>query len=557
MFYCVVFLLCYKPVFAIVDPLKSPNNVYGIHIIDESDLEDAAKLVNSNGGEWGYVTIVIRKDDRDKAKWQNIFDKMRELKLTPLVRLATQGKGDVWEKPDSEDVDNWVDFLDSLNWVVKNRYIILFNEPNHAQEWGGGINPGEYAKIVRLFHDKLKGKSDDFFILPAGFDAAAPDSPSTMEISNYFARMYSTDRKVFTLFDGWSSHSYPNPGFQGLPTGEGKGSIQSYKWEVNFLEQYGLKSNIPIFITETGWVHKEAENANKKVLGYSSEAVGDFLKEAYQKAWADPRVVAITPFVLNYPAPPFDNFSWKSSTEYYPQFTTVQSLPKKAGSPEQINKNEFLLSTIPDQLVTGSYYSFTIDFKNTGQSIWETEAGFGLGAGGPVQKDNVIVDKISGIKPAQAGRIRINFETTDEVGDKKLTLSLQKNGVDFGDSFAKEIKLVPPPILKIKARILFKSEDRYGFKLQIEGREGPVDEFDDLKLDEEGRLNLPLINVVPGNKYKLSFGKPPYLTSIKEINLNEKGAEVDFGTFIPVDFNSNSVLDFGDLKELLVHPFVQ
>ena len=45
---------------AIVDPLAAPNNKIGIHIMFTSELEEAAKLVNSAGGDYGYVTITIQ-----------------------------------------------------------------------------------------------------------------------------------------------------------------------------------------------------------------------------------------------------------------------------------------------------------------------------------------------------------------------------------------------------------------------------------------------------------------------------------------------------------------
>src|SRR3989344_492451 len=115
------------------NPLSVPNNSFGIHILDENDLEDAAKLVNSGGGDWGYVTFVIRSDERDSKRWQKVFDKMRRLHLIPIVRIATNQMEDGWEKPSFDEIDGWVSFLSSLNWVVKNRYVVIGNEPNHAK----------------------------------------------------------------------------------------------------------------------------------------------------------------------------------------------------------------------------------------------------------------------------------------------------------------------------------------------------------------------------------------------------------------------------------------
>src|SRR3990167_5974371 len=188
---------------AIEDPLLKENNKFGIHIISESDLLQAAELVNSNGGEWGYVTLVIREDERDLVRWQRAMLQMKELKLIPIIRVATKVNNGVWEKPDPEDAEQWAKFLDSLEWVTKNRYVVLFNEPNHAKEWGGEVNPIEYTRVARQFWQKLKRYSPDFFVLPAGMDAAAPNSTTTMDSKLFFDKMYEEDPEIFVLFDGW------------------------------------------------------------------------------------------------------------------------------------------------------------------------------------------------------------------------------------------------------------------------------------------------------------------------------------------------------------------
>ena len=124
LFVALVVLFSAPPINALEDPLQSPNNHFGIHVIDINDFKQASELVNSNSGEWGYITFVIREDDRNFDKWQQAFDQLRELKLIPLVRLATKSQGDTWDAPRSDDISPWVNFLNSLNWVTKNRYII-------------------------------------------------------------------------------------------------------------------------------------------------------------------------------------------------------------------------------------------------------------------------------------------------------------------------------------------------------------------------------------------------------------------------------------------------
>src|SRR3989344_454040 len=119
------------------DPLTVENNIYGIGIINHSDLIDVKNLVNSNEGDWGYVTIVITEKERDKQIWQKFFDDCRKYHLVPIIRLATTFDGKNWKVPKVEDIDSWVNFFNSLNWVIENRYIVVGNEPNHSKEWGG------------------------------------------------------------------------------------------------------------------------------------------------------------------------------------------------------------------------------------------------------------------------------------------------------------------------------------------------------------------------------------------------------------------------------------
>ena len=68
-----VFISSTKKAEAVTNPLEVPNNKFGIHILNDSDLEDAANLVNSTGGDFGYVTLVIREDERNLERWQKVF----------------------------------------------------------------------------------------------------------------------------------------------------------------------------------------------------------------------------------------------------------------------------------------------------------------------------------------------------------------------------------------------------------------------------------------------------------------------------------------------------
>ncbi len=328
----IFFLLFVVPSYAIYDPLSVPNNKFGIHIADPNDIPEAAKLVNSSNGLWGYVTIVIPDNDRDIGKWQNIFKKLKKLALIPIVRLATHVEGGSWSIPQTVDAAVTANFLSDLPWPTKNRYVVLFNEPNHAKEWGNTLDPEGYARTARAYGLALKNHSDEYFILPAGFDASAPNSRETMDEEQYVQRIFASEPKLLELLDGWTSHSYPNPGFSASPYDTGRGTLKTYEWELSLLASIGIKKNVPIFITETGWAHTGLSQTRSLL---NPDQVSEYIDIANRIVWNDPRIVAVTPFLFQYPEDLFSMFSWLIPHERtpYPFYLSYQSFPKIKGDP--------------------------------------------------------------------------------------------------------------------------------------------------------------------------------------------------------------------------------
>ena len=348
---------------AIYDPTSVPNNSFGIHLFSEKDLDDAKNLVNTNGGDWGYITLVITEAERDRDRWQQIFDKMRKAHLIPIIRIATKGEGENWVKPQDSEITNWVSFLNSLNWVIQNRYIIISNEPNHATEWGGQLSPTEYATYLKKFSQSLKSVSNDFFILPAALDASANGKNQTMEQTKYIKEMLKQEPDLFEHIDGWNSHSYPNPDFSAKETDKGQKSIAGFEWEINFLQSLGINKKFPIFITETGWSNEKTDY----------ETISERFEYAYKNVWNKKDVVAVTPFILNYPEKPFDKFTWKTKEgSFTPVYEKVKSMQKQKGEPIQIIKGDIIAELAPPIIFSGNYFTGALLAKNTGQTIWNT-----------------------------------------------------------------------------------------------------------------------------------------------------------------------------------------
>lgn len=322
---------------AIEDPLSLPNNKIGVHILFPDELDKASRLVNSGGADWGYVTIPIQAGDRDLEKWQKFMDSAKQNQVIPIMRLATEGdyfNTTVWRKPAKEDVLDFANFVNSLNWPVKNRYIVVFNEVNRSDEWEGSLNPQEYAEILNYATEVFKSLSSDFFIISAGLDNAAPNVYGKyMNEYDYMIEMNDAVPGIFGLIDGLGSHAYPNPGFSQNPSLITKQNISSFRFERNLTYQLSGK-NLPVFITETGW--------SKDAL--SEHQIANYFKYAFEYVWTDKDIVAITPFLLQAGTRPFSQFSLINTDGNESEiFLALEKFVKTEGKPT-VNREETILS---------------------------------------------------------------------------------------------------------------------------------------------------------------------------------------------------------------------
>lgn len=320
------FIVYTTDAFATEDPLKTPNNIVGVHILFPTELDKAAELINSNGGDWGYVTIPIQSGDKNILKWQEFMTHAKQLHIIPIMRLATQGdyfNTSVWSKPTFANILDFANFLDSLDWPTKNRYILVYNEPNRADEWGGGANPQEYANILSYAVTAFKTKNPDFFIISAGLDNAAATTGTTFDQYTFLTKMNQAIPGIFNQLDGYGSHSYPNPAFSQPPLVNTSESIASFQYEMNLVSSFTTKQ-LPIFITETGWSRDHLSDAT----------IASYLPIAFTSVWNDKRVVTVTPFLLLAGGGPFESFSLlKGDGGDTPESLAIKAIPKSKGAP--------------------------------------------------------------------------------------------------------------------------------------------------------------------------------------------------------------------------------
>jgi hypothetical protein len=321
-----------------------PVDVWPVH------LEYARRAV----GEWGYVTQLVRLDDLDPARWQVFMDLCAEYHLTPILRLATTYDREAgwWVAPPRDGDDGYrtvaaryAEFVAALRWPTSEHTVIVGNEPNHGNEWGGRPDAGAYARFLIDVADALHAADENARVLNAGFDPYALHTGSQpfidgmvyVDEETFLDRMHAAYPDMFDRLDAWASHAYPmgsfvegpwvqtyqvdlindavNPDHVKPPAGIYNRGVNGYEWELFKLSTYGVKP-LPVFVTETGWRHAESVDPQAADGGAfpDAETVASYLDlalrgnggrypECPEGGWTpwldDPRVVAVTLFALD------------------------------------------------------------------------------------------------------------------------------------------------------------------------------------------------------------------------------------------------------------------
>lgn len=352
-----LFLGCQPTAVPARRPITPSVNKMGIHLLladgrhqwPAGQWPEHLQAARTAVGEWGYVTQLVTLDDLDVAKWQTFMDLCADLHLTPILRLATtyDSQQNVWRAPPLDKnartyhstARQYADFAAALTWPTAEHIVVVGNEPNHGDEWGGRPDPAAYGQFLQDTAIAIKGADPQARILNAGLDPYAPHSGSQplanglwyMDSETFLDEMAAAHPHIFDHLDGWASHPYPlgpfimppwqqtygvdyvhdahNPRHTTPPAGVYNRGVNGYVWELWQLAGYGV-TDLPVFITETGWRHTAEPYP-------APEVVAVYLQLAFYgrchtvvcpphtptTGWTpwleDTRVIAVTPFALD------------------------------------------------------------------------------------------------------------------------------------------------------------------------------------------------------------------------------------------------------------------
>lgn len=343
-------------------PAAAPN-LLGVHLLLDdgrhawpmdrwpAHLRAARALV----GAGGQVVQLVRLDDLSPTRWQAWLDLCAALDLRPILRLATtfDTAAGYWTAP-PPDADGryhtvaarYAAFVAALRWPAGPPTVLVGNEPNHGEEWGGVADPAAYARFLIDVAAALHAVDPAVRVVNAPLDHYAPHTNGLpfvngftyVDAETFMDAMRTEAPEVFTVIDAWGAHPYPlgpfvegpwqqafqidllneahNPAHTAPPAGLYNRGVNAYLWELHKLETYGVR-DLDVLITETGWRHAESTVADAKdggrdwpevrtVAGYVDLALngnGGRYPGWPETGWtpwrADPQVKAVVFFALN------------------------------------------------------------------------------------------------------------------------------------------------------------------------------------------------------------------------------------------------------------------
>jgi hypothetical protein len=305
-----------------------PNNIVGLNLArlhQDNFIWAASDIANANGGAWGYVTVLLTREDRDSElaayDLQQLLNRCFEAKLQPIVRVATRFDVDsgIWDRPTDDEPGRWRWLFEQVRWPNRLVWVVPANEPNLGREWGGQVDVASYARYLELFINTFAGAgADRFRVVNAPLNLSNAHQPPVMQDAfEFLAEHMELSPTVFERLPAWATNSYQV---------DGLGDEQRFTHRGYEVELEAIGRDMPVIVTESG------------VLNRQNEAeVAQFFVQAYKDWQADRRVIAATPLFWD----PDSDEHWMFTLDAQGKVKTdsatyraLRGLPRVAGSPE-------------------------------------------------------------------------------------------------------------------------------------------------------------------------------------------------------------------------------
>ncbi|MCC7367177.1 MAG: SH3 domain-containing protein [Chloroflexi bacterium] len=318
-----------------------PNNIVGLNVARLHQpiyIWATSDVVNANGGDWGYITVVWTVADREdrnaEYNFQQFLDRCFEHHVQPIVRVATtfsrstkpgnsppgsKGMDGSWSRPDWDEPRKWRAFFERATWPSRHAWIIVGNEPNLGREWGDEVDAAGYARYLAHFLDVFQD-TPRFDVVSGALDISnSTQLPVMQDALEFLDEMAAAVPSIFERLPAWASNPYR------VISGGPGARYTHLAYEAEF-DRIGRE--MPVLITEAG--HLETGDEME---------IARFYAEAFRDWMADPKVVAATPLFWHPDRNEFWMFELDSKNRFVyksPTYELLRKLPRMAGSPEYV-----------------------------------------------------------------------------------------------------------------------------------------------------------------------------------------------------------------------------
>jgi len=248
----------------------SCNPKLGVHTrltdeVEEWKIKRTLSMVREMGARWvvEYFPWAYIEPEPGRDSWAHSDLVVEHAERQGLALIARLGYVPAWLRPEqsapsllqAESRRIFADFCARFARRYRGavRYVIVWNEPNLAQEWGfRPPSPSEYSEMLRLCYPALKAEDTSLKVL-AGALAPMPSplsDPLAMDDLAYLEGMYAGGASAY--FDALAVHAYG----WAYPPDDAPSTER-----VNFrrteliralMVAYG-DTGKPCFVTEAGW----------------------------------------------------------------------------------------------------------------------------------------------------------------------------------------------------------------------------------------------------------------------------------------------------------------
>jgi polysaccharide biosynthesis protein PslG len=246
------------------------NPKLGVHtrLTDEVEpwkIKRTWEMVRELGAPWAveYFPWAYVEPAPGRADWAHsdlVIDHAAQQGITLIARL---GYVPAWARPpdtsplylDEDSFDEFGAYAAAFarRYAGKVRYLIIWNEPNLALEWGfAAVDPAKYAAMLKVVYPMVKAANPEMQVLAGALapTLAPPGSPDGMNDLDYLQALY--DAGAAPYFDILAIHAY---GWYSDPDDPADPGVVNYR-RTELLRDLMVANgdaHKPAMITEGGW----------------------------------------------------------------------------------------------------------------------------------------------------------------------------------------------------------------------------------------------------------------------------------------------------------------